>query len=134
METPITPPAPVAGLLPGVDLVRIGVAEADEFEQVGDRLFKGPRGMSQCVVRPAKGYTFKFEIESNAYAPVKELPAKRTFTICFEAEDDWGLKRLDKIRQVLGVVSVTEVLSVGPDVGNPLTAPAVPQPDAAPVS
>jgi hypothetical protein len=113
--------SPIAGLLPGCEFVRIGQADPTEFEQVGDRIYKGERGMSQVVVKPAAGYRFLFDILNNCYAPVRDLPAKKSFVIRFEAEDEWGLKRLYQIGQVLGVVSITE---------EEASAPVVPIPDA----
>lgn len=116
----------IAGLMPGVELVRLGQCGAEEFEQVGDDLLKGPRGNSQIVVKPAVGYEFRFEIASNSYRPVRVLPAKRTFVIHLEASTQQDVAHIEAIKRLPSVVKFEE--TTAPDVA--AAAPPIEQVNA----
>ena len=101
----------LAGLLPGVEAVRLGTCDATEFAQIGDQVFKAPAGQ-QVIVKPAPGYDFKFSITENCYRPVRTLAAKRTFTVCVECGTQEDIDHLDSVKRLPGVVSVTETTAV----------------------
>lgn len=69
----------VAGLLPGVDLVRVGECGPEEFVQAGDYILLGPaaKDCSRIVVKPTEGWEFKYDIRCNAYLPVRVMPGKK---------------------------------------------------------
>lgn len=98
----------IAGLLPGVELVRIGVAGPDEFEQVGDLLYKGPRGFSQVIVKLKEGFTARYNITDNSFRVVTAFPV-RVFIAKFEATSDDDLAVLERVKGASGFVSMEEV-------------------------
>ncbi len=60
-----------------------------------------------------EGYSFKFDIQSNAYKPVRVLPAKRTFVVKLEADTEEDAARIldvarDAMKRFPGVVSFEE--------------------------
>jgi hypothetical protein len=99
----------IGGLLPGLKLVRLGLATDDEYEQIGDRIVKGPRGWSQIIVEPLEGWKLIYDISADCYRAVKVLPEPRIFSVQFEARNEADLERLDKMRQMPGVTGVSEV-------------------------
>lgn len=98
----------IAGLLPGVEAVRLGQCTAEEFEQHGDTLLKGPRGTSQVVVRPLPGWEFRYEIVSNSYRPVQTLATKRTFVVYLEATTQQDAQHIEAIKRIPSVVRFEE--------------------------
>lgn len=99
----------IAGLLAGCEFVRIGVCEPDEFEQHGDVLWKGARGTSQIVVKPAAGFEFQWDIASNAYLPVQMFVSPRRFQIKFEARTNVDMVELAKLKNSPRVLDVEEI-------------------------
>lgn len=98
----------IEGLPEGVELVRVGIPRADEFELYGTSISKGPRGdsVSQLVVRPAQGWEFKYDIRAYGYVPTLMLtkPLVMTATVTFRVNNrsDWnevndGLNALAKL-------------------------------------
>lgn len=59
--TPQQPAIEVPGLPEGIEAYRFGTAAENEFELVGQTIYKGERAgaASGVIVRPAKGYTFQ---------------------------------------------------------------------------
>ncbi len=98
----------IDGLLPGVEAVRLGTCGADEFEQHGSRLVKGPRGSSQVVVKPLPGWEFVYSIRDNCYEPVQNLPTKRAFTVLFEASTGNDMAVIDALKNLSSFISLTE--------------------------
>lgn len=92
----------IPGLPQGVELVRIGVAEAEDFELTSDAgahaITKGPRAgsMAQVIVRPVAGWTFvpffdarmyrQVFVPSQALAAPEETVLKFVATSTFEKE------------------------------------------------
>ena len=114
----------IAGLLPGVEMVRIGTAGPEEFEQVGDSLLKGPRGMSSVIVKPADGWSFVFDIKANVYRPVATLASRKIFLIQFEATTKTDLDHLEAIKRMPGVTGVKDVTDEAVPITPETTPPA----------
>ena len=108
----MSPKPYIAGLLPGVELVRLGQCGPDEFEQLGDQIVLGPRGLSQVVVKPEAGYDFRYDILSNSYKVVRTLPAKRTYTVHLEAATQQDAAHIEAIRTLPSVVSFEETTPI----------------------
>lgn len=100
----------IAGLLPGVECVRLGLCGPEDFSQVGDEIKKAQPG-PQVIVKPAEGWIFKFDMAWNCYRAVKTLATKRTFTLVYEAEDEQAVAVFEKLKDNPHVVSVTETTS-----------------------
>lgn len=110
MSTGIVPTTghQITGILHGVELVRLGTCDVSEFEQHGDEIRKGPRGTSQVVVKPAEGWSFRFDILSNCYRPVRTLPVKRTFVIRLEANTQEDVAHIEAIKRLACAVNFEE--------------------------
>jgi hypothetical protein len=100
MSTVPTPP--VLGLPEGVQLLRIGAAEADDYELVSTggviQIFKGPRvgAASGVIVVPAEGYSFRFDIKTYSYYVVKNLPPTEIHVeLVFNVTTDVDSKNID---------------------------------------
>lgn len=102
----------ISGLLPGCELVRFGTCGAEEFEQMDDRIYRGARGNSQIIVKPATGYEFRFDITINAYRAVKVFAVKRTFTALIVCETDADLGYCETISKMPVTLSITETTPV----------------------
>lgn len=68
-------PMAIEGLPDGVECVRIGRAMADEFELYGKRIIQGGRSdsISHVIVRPAQGWSFLFDEESDCWYSAKVI-------------------------------------------------------------
>lgn len=97
----------IAGLLPGVECVRLGLCGPEEFSQIGDEIKKAQPG-PQVIVKPLEGYEFKYSIASNSYRAVRTLAAKRTFTVSIEVATEEDLAHVEACKRLPGVVSVIE--------------------------
>lgn len=122
----------IAGLPEGVELVRFGIATADEFEVLNDTtttdaplLSRGPRAGSsaQVIVRPSEGWEFRRKraydikilesLETPFFGPVKILaaPLEITATVTFRVESDQdhdGINlALAALKRLPGFVSIT---------------------------
>lgn len=104
---------PIKGLPEGVELVRLGTAGDEDYELVGEQIFKGPRAgaASGVIVQPAQGYIFRVDIRSLSFVPVKMIPiTKRTFTVEFAVDNELDLRlildRVDKLKDIPGFVDL----------------------------
>lgn len=78
----------IPGTPEGIEVVRMGIAGPDDFEIVGNSIQKGKREgtISQVIVRPAKGWEFRFDARRYGLWPVKMLdaPAEVTYELKFK--------------------------------------------------
>jgi hypothetical protein len=60
----------------GVEIVRIGISSAQEFELVGGLIYKGGRNnsISHVVVRPLPGWSFELDEDLGGLVPVRPFP------------------------------------------------------------
>lgn len=119
------PAIPIEGIMEGVEAYRMGTAKDDEFELVGDRIYKGerPGAASGLIVRPAKGWTFQpaqsFDIREfklvdgppGSYMPVKqEDPITITATLKVQVTNSFDQGIVDSVLKALeglpGFVSI----------------------------
>jgi hypothetical protein len=107
----------VYGLPAGVELVRIGLAEENDYEIVGNAIYKGPRQLaaSGVIVKPADGYTFeKSKFDMNSYSDtyivtkiIDPTTVKQTvtFTVANQADLDAVHSALEALKKLNGFVS-----------------------------
>ena len=74
----------IPGLPAGVKIVRIGLAGPNDYEFMGNKIYKGPRSGSQVIVTPNEGYEFAFGIEQNCYACRPKGAGAQTATLTFD--------------------------------------------------
>lgn len=108
----------IPGLPEGVECVRIGIAEPEDFEIVGtvdptvQAITKGARAgsMSQVIVRPAKGFDFLWNIRTLSFDVVKvfEAPAAMERTVKFSVTNQRDLDAvnaaLEQLKSLPGYV------------------------------
>ena len=98
----------LAGLLPGLEPVRLGYPQPGEFAQIGDTVVKDFQGQA-VVVKPLDGWSLHYDIVSNSYRPVKVLKNKRTFSIVAECSTEEEISHLELLcGKTPTLVSMTE--------------------------
>lgn len=117
--TPTTPSNTIKGLPEGVEMVEIkaGPAGPDEFEILAlggaTQIWKGPHtgAASGIIVKPAPGYTFRQDIRTLSYFPVKTIPSETIQqTVKFIVTTDYDAQTvkdfLEKLKLLPGFVGV----------------------------
>ena len=109
---------PLKGLPEGVDFVRFGTAEEEDYELInetdGPKIYKGkrPGAASGLIVSPSLGWRFQRDIRNlNQFFPVQLIPqttvkALVTFTFSTSWEQDAVEKALKMLETIPGFVGI----------------------------
>lgn len=116
----------IKGLPEGVEFLELGVAGDNDFELVGDLIFKGrrPNAASGVLVKPADGYTFQPSMKAdirnfvlvrgpeNSFMPVKQMAqaltveATATFAFTNESDKDIAMAAIAELKGLPGFVGI----------------------------
>lgn len=121
---PPTKKPAVEGLPEGVDWIKFGAAGPDDFQLVRQHdgsivISKGPRvgEATGVIVEPSAGYSFRCDIKTLAYFPVKELKepvtikAEVVFTVDNEFDQQTVEQELARLKSMPGFVSLINSLA-----------------------
>lgn len=115
----MTTPQLIAGLPVGIELVKFDTAGAEDYELISDNtgvhIMKGPRigAASGVIVKPAQGYSFRYDIRSMSYFAVKNIPPKTiTAVVKFVVTNDYDEQSVEvlmnRLKTMPGFVSLEQ--------------------------
>lgn len=116
---------PIKGLPDGVELVKIGVATADDYELINEvdpktgqgiaRIYHGvrPGASSGIIVKPAEGWSFRADIRTMSFVPVKmfaqplTISATAKFAVDSDYDEQTVKQALEKLKALPGFVELS---------------------------